>query len=188
MGRLIYAMTTTLDGFVDDAGEATEPDRELHEHFNRMQERLVLDVYGRRMWETMRYWQDPPAEDLEVPYVREYTQAWQDTDRVVVSRTLTALDAPRTTLWPELDVDRLRALVAEADGDVSVGGPALAGAALRAGLVDEVSAYVGPRVAGAGSRRFVPEGLPLELRLRETERFASGVVALVYDVVGGGTR
>lgn len=184
MGRLTYGMLVSLDGYVrghDGSLDWTEPDPQLHEHFNRIQAGNALEVYGRRMWEAMRYWQDPPAADLEAAQYRGFAQAWQATDKVVVSRSLPSVDAPRTRLWSQLDVGALRALVARADGDVSISGPTLAGDALRAGLVDEVHAYVVPHVIGGGLR-FLPDGYTTPLRLRSERRFAGGVVELVYEV------
>lgn len=187
MGRLSYGMLVSLDGYVRDATgdfDWTEPDEELHEHFNDIQARTAIDVYGRHMWEAMSYWQDPPASDIERPAYRGFAEAWQDSDVVVVSRTLGSVDWPRATLWPELDLDRLRALVETAAGDVSISGPSLAAAALQAGLVDEVRSYVVPHVAGGGLR-FLPEGWSVPLHLRSERRFADGTVELVHDVGRG---
>lgn len=184
MGRLSYGMLVSLDGYVrgpDGSLDWTEPDAQLHEHFNRIQAASALEVYGRHMWETMRYWQDPPGADLESPQYRGFAQAWQDTDKVVVSRSLSSVDAPRTRLWSRLDVGALRELVASAAGDVSISGPTLAAGALRAGLVGEVRAYVIPHVLGGGLR-FLPDGYTTPLRLRSERRFAGGTVELVYDV------
>lgn len=187
MGRLTYGMLVSLDGYVrgaDGTFDWTEPDPVLHDHFTDVQRRTVLDVFGRGMWETMRYWQDAPAADLEAPEYREFAEAWRETDTIVVSSSLPSLDAPRTTLWSEFDPDRLAALVAAADGEVSISGPTLAAHALRAGLVDEISAYVLPHLAGGGLR-FLPDGDLPSLRLRSERRWPGGVVQLTYDALRG---
>lgn len=187
MGRLTYGMLVSLDGYVrgpDGTFDWTEPDPELHEHFTDLQARTAVDVYGRHMWEAMEYWQDPPADDLDRPEYRDFAEAWRATDTVVVSRSLRALDAPRTRLWPELDLDRLAELVGSTDGEVSISGPTLAAGALRAGLVDEVTAWVVPHVAGGGLR-LLPEGWSTGLRLRSERRWSGGTVELVYDVDRG---
>ncbi len=184
MGRLTYGMLVSLDGYVrgpDGDFDWTEPDPRLHDHFTEVQQRTAVDVYGRTMWETMRYWEDPPTDALERPEYRDFAEAWRATDTVVVSGSLTSIDAPRTELWPQLDVDRLSSLVASVDGDVSISGPTTAAAALREGLVDEVSAYVVPHVAGGGLR-FLPDGFTTALRLRAEHQWPGGVVQLVYDV------
>lgn len=184
MGRLTYGMLVSLDGYVraaDGDFDWTEPDPQLHDHFTEVQRRTAVEVYGRSMWETMRYWEDPPSADLRRPENLNFAEAWRATDRVVVSGSLPSLDAARTQLWPELDLDRLRALVETADGDVAISGPTTAAAALRAGLVEEVSAYVVPHVAGGGLR-FLPDGFTTALRLRAEHQWPGGVVQLVYEV------
>lgn len=191
MGRLTYGMLVSLDGYVRDAVggfQWTEPDAQLHERFNEIQAGTAVDVYGRGMWETMRYWQDPPTADLaESAVYRGFAEAWQATDTVVVSRSLSSVDTPRTRLWPELDLDRLRALVATSDGDVSISGPTLAAPALRAGLVDEVRAWIVPHVAGGGLG-FLPDHYSTRLRLRSERRWAGGTVELIYGVMPGQPR
>lgn len=188
MGRLTYGMNVSLDGYVRDADgrfDWTDPPLDQHEHFNEIQRRSVVDVYGRHMWEAMRFWHDTPTEAFESPTYLDFAEAWLATDHVVVSRTLTetdVADVPRTTLWAELDLDRVRELVEESDGDVSISGPTLAAAALHAGIVAEVSAYVVPHVAGGGLR-FMPEGYSAPLRLRSERRWPGGTVELVYDVL-----
>ncbi len=180
MGRLHYLMNVSLDGYVRDADgrfDWSEPHPELHRHFNELQRGVAVDVYGRGMWETMSYWADPPREAMDDPVTAEYAEAWQATDSVVVSRTLETVEGAQ--LWRDLSA--LESLVRETDGVVSISGPTIAAEALRAGLVDEVTAYVVPHIAGGGLR-FLPEGYAASLRLRETQAFAGGVVMLSYDV------
>lgn len=188
MGRLTYGMHMSLDGYVRDADggfDWTEPAPELHEHFNEIQRRTAVDVYGRHLWEAMRYWHDTPVDDFESPEYRGFAEAWLATDHVVVSSTLTTADVadvPRTTLWPELDVDRLRELVSRSEGAVTIGGPTLAATALRAGLVDEITAWVVPHVAGGGLP-FLPDGVSGPLRLRSQDAWTGGTVEIAYEVV-----
>lgn len=188
MGRLRYGMMISLDGFIRDASGSTDwmlADEELH-GFASAQDRTVgTRVYGRGLWETMRYWQSPPEEDLTAPEAREFAQTWQDTDKIVVSTTLAPPAEPRTSLWDRLDVDRLAALVRDSDLDVEIGGPTLAAHALEAGLVDELTAYVMPHLAGGGTA-WLPAGFSTGLALRRQHTFASGALALVYDVVHEG--
>lgn len=185
MGRLRYGMMTSLDGFIRDASGSTAwmiADEELHAFTSEQDRTVGTRVYGRRLWETMRYWQSPPEEDLVAPEVREFARTWQDTDKVVVSSTLAPPSEPRTELWDDLDLDRLAALVRESDLDVEIGGPTLAAHALEAGLVDELTAYVMPHLAGGGTP-WLPAGFSSGLALRRQHTFASGALALVYDVV-----
>lgn len=183
MGRLVYEMLASLDGYVRDPSgdyQWSTPGPALHTWFNERVAARSAEVYGRGMWEEMRYWQDPPATDLEQPEARGFAQAWQAVEKVVVSSTLTSLDAPRTALWSSLDLDRLAELVRDAPGDVGISGPTLAASALRAGLVDQVCVAVVPHVTGGGLP-LLPAGLSLDLRPAGHETFDDGSVVLRYD-------
>lgn len=187
MGRLRYGMLVSLDGYARDAHGSFDwatPDQALHAYVNEREGGIRTYVFGRKMWEVMRYWEDPPAVDLTAPEHHEFAAIWTKTHKVIVSTTMDPLPEPRTELWNHLDLDRLATLVRENPTDVSIGGPTLAAHALRAGLVDEITAYVMPHVAGGGLT-WLPEGLTTELVLREQRAFDSGAVALVYDVTRG---
>lgn len=186
MGRLRYGMITSLDGYARDASGSfswAAPGDDLHGFVNEHERAVRTFVYGRGMWETMRYWQSPPEGELTAPEHHEFAALWQETDKVVVSTTLDPPTEPRTELWDRLDLDRLATLVRDASTDVSIGGPTLAAHALKAGLVDEITAYVMPHVAGGGLP-WLPEGFTSSLELREQRAFEAGAVALIYDVVG----
>ncbi|MEO7268756.1 MAG: dihydrofolate reductase family protein [Knoellia sp.] len=184
MGRLRYGMLVSLDGYVRDASGSfawARPDHDLHSFVNEQERDVRTYVYGRGLWETMRYWQDPPPGELTAPEHDEFAAIWQQTDKVIVSTTLDPPTEPRTELWDTLDLDRLEALVRDSPTDVSIGGPTLAAHALKAGLVDAITAYVMPHVAGGGLP-WLPDGFTSELTLREQRSFGSGAVALVYGV------
>ena len=189
MGRPRYGMLVSLDGYARDASGSFDwatPSDELHGFVNDKERGVGTYVYGRGMWETMRWWQDSPGDDEPgaAPEHHDYAALWRAADKVVVSTTLDPLEEPRTQLWQSLDPERLAALVHDSPTDVSIGGPTLAAQALRAGLVDEVTAYVVPHVAGGGLR-WLPDGWSSHLVLREHRAFAGGAVALVYDVARG---
>lgn len=183
MGRLIYSMMTTLDGYTADAdgdfGWGITEDLELH----RAMEESVRDVgtflYGRRMYETMVFWETAHELPDEPPEMAEFARTWQAADKIVYSRTLEAVSSARTRIEREFDADAVKVLT-EA-GDVTVDGPGLASAALAAGLVDEIAPVVLPVVVGGGTR-FLPDGLRLALDLVGERRFPSGAVHLRYRV------
>lgn len=181
MARLLYTCLASLDGVVVDAGgrfDWAAPDEEVHAHVNAHERTVGTHLYGRRLYEVMSAWEtlSGPSE-----VERDYGEVWRAADKVVVSRTLPEVTTRRTTLVRALDPDAVRRLLAESDRDVSVGGPGLAGAALRAGLVDEVAQYLFPVAVGGGTRVF-PDGLRLDLELLEERRFTSGVVLLRHRV------
>jgi dihydrofolate reductase len=184
MPKLIYAMNTSLDGYINDEEgnfDWSEPDEELHTFFNELVRPIGTHLYGRRLYETMSYWQDP--EDLaERPeYERDFAEIWQRTDKVVYSRTLDSPSTPRTRIESAFDPDAVRELKESADADLTVGGPTLAAEALRAGLVDELHQVIYPVIVGGGTP-WLPDGLRLDLELLEDGRYAGGVVRLHYRV------
>ena len=185
MGRLRYGMLVSLDGYARDASGSFDwarPSDELHAYVNAQERGVGTYVYGRGLWEVMRYWQDAPPGEASAPAHDEYAAIWQDSDKVIISTTLQPPPEPRTEVWDRFDVDRLATLVRQCPTDVSIGGPTLAGHALKAGLVDEITAYVMPHVAGGGLP-WLPEGYEADLVLREQRGFDNGAHALVYDVV-----
>ncbi|GIT78410.1 deaminase [Leifsonia sp. LS1] len=185
MGRLLFSAIASLDGYTADA-EGTfgwaAPDEEVHAFINDRERETGTALYGRRMYETMRVWQELPGPD-DPPVIADYARIWRDTDKVVFSSTLDAVTTPRTRLEPVFDPVAVRSLVDDSSADVSIGGPTLAAAALRAGLVDEVSLFVVPVSVGGGTPA-LPRATFLRLDLVEERTFTSSVVLLRYRVSG----
>jgi dihydrofolate reductase len=186
MGKLIYLMNVSLDGFVNtvDRGlEWTRVDEELHSWFNDQERAVDAELYGRRLYEVMNaYWptaeSDPEATEVEL----EFARIWNATPRIVFSTTLESV-AGNSRLVRGGDVgEELAKAKAEFPGDLSIGGPTLAAEFIRRGLVDEYRLVVHPVVLGAGTPFFPPLPHPLDLELTETRRFASGVVYVGYRV------
>ncbi|MCC9205465.1 dihydrofolate reductase family protein [Arthrobacter sp. zg-Y769] len=183
MGRLIYTSITSLDGYIADESGSFDwsmPDEAVHSFVNELERDVRTHLLGRQLYEVMAYWDAVPAED-EPPAIHEYARIWQAADKVVFSRSLSEVSAPRTRLEREFRPAAVRALVEASDGDVSVGAANLAGQALKAGLVDELQQLLSPVIVGGG-KRFLPDGLRLDLELLEEKRFANGVVFLRYRV------
>ncbi|MCU1602962.1 MAG: Riboflavin biosynthesis protein ribD [Frankiales bacterium] len=181
MAHLVYAPICSLDGYVEDASGSfgwARPDEEVHRFAGDLERTVGTALYGRRMWQTMRYWET--ADDAD-PVSQDFAQVWRDADKVVFSRTLNEVDTARTRLERDFDADLVRALKASADRDLSVGGADLAGQALRAGLVDVLHVIAVPVVVGGG-KRALPADLRLDLELTGTRSFANGTVCLSYRV------
>jgi dihydrofolate reductase len=177
-------MLSSLDGYVEDAEGGfgwAAPDEEVHAFVNERERAVTTYLYGRRLYETMRVW-ETVGSDPEVPAVeREYAEVWRAADKVVFSRTLPAVDTPRTRLLRSFDPDEVRRMKETCDGELSVGGPDLAAAALRAGLVDELRLLVVPVVVGGG-KPLLPPGYRASLTLLEERRFPGGTLQLRYRV------
>lgn len=185
MGRLIYSMFSSLDGYAADASGSSEwggaLDPVLHDFIAEQTRTVGTYLYGRRMYDTMTFWETAPAEP---EFVRRYAQVWQAARKVVFSRTLTEVTTARTRLEREFDPVAVRAWVDGLDHDVTIDGPTLAAQALRAGIVDEVQPYLAP-VAVGGGLRFWPENLRVDLELLDERAFTRGTRWLRFRVVGG---
>ena len=185
MGRLIYSAITSLDGYVADADgnfDWAAPDEEVHAFVNDLERDVGTYLYGRRMYETMRFWETDENLVGGSPVARDFAEIWRSADKVVYSRTLRTVSSARTRLEAVLDPDELRRFKAGAARDLSVGGADLAAQVMRAAVVDEYRLFVTPVVVGGGTRAF-PQGLRLDLRLLDQRRFSSGVVYVRYDTV-----
>ena len=186
MALLTYSMIVSLDGYVaDEAGgfDWSMPDEEVHAFVNDLERSAGTYLYGRRMYEIMRYWEDVPDLAAEPAVVREYAAIWRQAEKIVYSRTLPGVDTARTTLERAFDPEAVRRLKAAAGRELTVGGPGLAGQALAAGLVDELGAFVVPVLAGGGTP-WLPRGVRAHLELTDERRFAGGFAYLRYRVRG----
>lgn len=181
MGTLRYGlMSCSLDGYVADADggfDWTPPDEEVHGFINELVRDVRVFVVGRHMFDTMRVWDDWPPGQGEA--ADEFAELWKGIDKIVCSDSLTAVDAPRTSLEPRLTPDRLAEIVAATDGVVEVSGPTTAAGALLAGMVDEMTVRVVPYVAGSGLR-LLPDGMRTELTRAECRPLPDGSVYLRY--------
>jgi dihydrofolate reductase len=184
VAELVYSAITSLDGMVADADgrfDWAEPDEELHAVVNDQERTVGTYLYGRRMYEVMVAWETMPTGPGQPAVSRDYAEVWQAADKVVYSTTLPAVSSARTRLERVFDPEAVRRLKAEAARDLSVGGPGLAAAAFRAGLVDQVHLFVNPVVVGGG-KAALPTGVRLDLELVDERRFGNGVVQLHYRV------
>ena len=179
MGQLIYAANMSLDGYTTDRDGSfdwSEPSGDLHQFFNDLLRPAGTQLYGRRMYETMVYWE---TEGLDSPVMTDFAQVWRDSDKIIYSTTLEAVASARTRIERTFDVEAVRAMKASAEQDISIGGPNLAAQAIRAGLVDDYHLVVVPVIVGGGSRA-LPGDVRLDLALVEERRFENGTVHLHY--------
>ena len=139
MGRLIYSAITSLDGYVeDDHGgfDWAAPDDEVHAFVDELERPVGTYLYGRRMYETMVYWEHLPGLAQQPAAAQDFARIWRAADKIVYSRTLQAVTTARTRVEREFDAAAVRELKATAAADLTVGGAELAAQALAAGLVD----------------------------------------------------
>lgn len=184
MARLIYTMLASLDGYTEDIdGSFTwaRPARDVHVYVNQAAASVGTWLYGRRMYETMEYWETAHTIPEQPDYILDWAQHWQQTDKIVYSRTLDAPRTARTRIEREFDAEAVRRLKASASRDIAIAGPELAAHAIRAGLVDEIELIAFPVIVGGG-KQWLPDSVRLDLALIDERRFEAGVVALRYAV------
>ena len=183
MAKLIYSAIASLDGYVEDETgkfDWAAPDEEVHAFVNDLERRTATYLYGRRMYETMVFWET--ADDREEPAVfRDYAAIWRAADKIVYSRQLRAASSARTRIEGDFDPGAIRELKAASASDLSIGGSELAGQAIAAGLVDECQLFLNPVVVGGG-KRALPDHVRADLDLLNERRFKSGVVYLHYRI------
>ncbi len=173
MARLVFGMNQSLDGYVDHT--AFGPSPTLFRHFIEEAQRHAGSVYGRRLYEVMRYWDDDQPEwDADE---RAFATAWRNQPKWVVSRSLKSVGANAKLVEDDLE-GAIRALKAERDGEIEVGGPALAHSLTELGLIDEYRIYLHPVVLGHGKPFFAGPQPPL--RLIADDRIDEDVIRLTY--------
>jgi dihydrofolate reductase len=182
VGRLVYSAIASLDGYVEDPHGRFEwgaPDEEVLSFLNDLERPVGTYLYGRRMYETLVYWETAPLDESVPRAVRDWGQIWRSAEKVVYSRTLEATSSARTRVERSFEPDAVRRLKATVSHDLTVGGAELAAQAIGAGLVDELQLFVVPIIVGGG-KGWLPDNLRLNLELLGSSRFASGVVFLRY--------
>jgi dihydrofolate reductase len=173
MARLVFGMNVSLDGYVDH--DAFAPDRVLFRHFIDQVRSAAGSVYGRRLYEVMRYWDDEHPE--WGPEERDFAAAWRSQPKWVVSRSLKSV-GPNATLVAD-DIEAvIRGLKDQLAGEIEVGGPELARSLGDLGLIDEYQLYIHPVVLGRGKPFFAGPRPPL--RLVASDRIGEGAIRLTY--------
>jgi dihydrofolate reductase len=184
VSKLTYMMNTSLDGYIaargDDIGWA-QPSAELHQWFNDRARELGLSLYGRKLWELMNaHWptadQQPDAPPVEV----EFAHIWQQTPKVVFSTTLDEVSGNARLVTGDA-VAEIARLKAEDGAPMEIGGAGLAGAAMRAGLIDEYQVVTHPVLVGGGTPFFSALDTWVNLRLVGTRTFPDGVTLSHYE-------
>ena len=184
VGKLIYAANTSLDGYLEDETGAFDwsvPDDEVHAFWNEHERTIGTSLYGRRMYETMRVWEDDDWLTDEPAVIREYADIWRDADKVVYSTTLDEVSTARTRIERQLDPETVRRLKESSSADLSIGGATLGAEAFRLGLVDECVLLLCPVLVGGG-KPALPRGVRLDLELLDHRRFDNGVVYVRHAV------
>jgi dihydrofolate reductase len=183
MRKLIYAMTQSLDGYIEDRHgkfDFSEPDAEVHQSFNDLFDHVDTMLHGRRVWELMTYWFTAEEDPDLVPVARDFAKRFKQAKHFVASRTLTEAGHGATLISDDVAA-AVKKLKAGPGGDITVSGPDIASGLVRAGLVDEYWLYFAPIAIGAGGKPFFSNlADPIELDFLDAHVFTNGTVRLRY--------
>ncbi len=182
MAKLIYTAITSLDGYIeDDDGvfDWGEPDEEVFRFVNDLERPIGTYLYGRRMYETMVFWETAGAEADRSTASADFARIWRAADKVVYSRSLAAPTSANTRIERAFDPAAVQEMKSNRERDITVAGADLAAQAFRAGLVDECQLFLAPILLGGG-KPSLPDHVRIELQLLAERRFDSGVVFLRY--------
>jgi dihydrofolate reductase len=185
MAKLIYSAIASLDGYVADQQGKFDwamPDEEVHAFVNDLECSIGTHLYGRRMYETMKVWENDEILEGQPQVMRDYAEIWRGADKVVYSRSLEEAETSRTRLERTFDPEAVRALKETEGRDISIGGSELAGQALAAGLVDELQLFLVPAVVGCGKPALSAQD-HLALKLVGERSFANGTIYLHHRIV-----
>jgi dihydrofolate reductase len=182
MAKLIYSAIASLDQYIEDESGKfgwAAPDDEVFAFVTDLERPVGIYLYGRRMYETMVYWDTADVEGSHA--ARDWAEMWRAADKIVFSRTLQSVSSARTRLERDFDPAAIGALKDASELDITIGGPHLAAQALAHGLVDELQLFLVPVLVGAG-KPALPSDVRVGVELLNERRFKSGVVYLQYAV------
>lgn len=188
MGRLIYNMTTSLDGFVADKTgnfDWAKPSEEVHTFVNDLLRNTGTFLFGRNMYETMKVWDSIPTEgtsgtmDGPSEAMNDFARIWRSASKIVYSTSLSDVTIANTTIERSFNPNIVQKLVSGSDKDFGIGGPHLAAEAIKAGIVDEYHQTIVPQLIGSGNY-WLPRDVKAKLKLVDVRKFENGFVHLQY--------
>ena len=191
MGKLIYGITTSLDGFVADKignFEWAMPSEEVHAFVNDIVRNVGTALLGRNLYETMKVWDTIPTEGTSGPMdgpseaMNDYAKIWRAAKKIVYSTSLSNVTIANATIERSFDPSTIQKLVAESDKDFDIGGPHLAAEAIKAGIVDEYHQFIVPQLIGSGNY-WLPKDVKSKLKLVDLRKFDNGFVHLQYSKI-----
>jgi dihydrofolate reductase len=174
MGKLIYLITTSLDGYVADKNgnfNWAMPSEEVHFFVNDTVRNVSTSLLGRKMYEVMKVWDEIPTEGVSGPYMdgpseamNDFAKIWRASKKIVYSTTLSDVTIDNAKLERSFEPSTMKKLVAESDKDFDIGGPHLAAEAIKAGIVDEYHQIIAPIIIGSGNN-WLPKDVKSKLKL-----------------------
>jgi dihydrofolate reductase len=182
MGKLIYSMITSIDGYVADKNgdlEGGDPNEEVYAFINDLEGNVGTMLLGRKMYEILAVWDtfqtDRPGEE-------NFAKNWRAARKIVYSTSLSAVTTANTTIERKFNPEALQKAVSESDKNFSIGGPHLAAEAIKAGIVDEYHQYIVPIIIGGG-KYWLPKDVKCKLELIDLRKFENGFVHLQHQYI-----
>jgi dihydrofolate reductase len=188
MGKIIYLITTSIDGFAADKNgdlDWAQPSEEVHAFVNDMLRNTGTFLLGRKLYETMKIWDSIPTEgtnkfmDGPSEAMNDFARIWRAAKKTVFSHSLSAVSIANTTIKRVFNPVEIKKLAAETDKDLDIGGPHLAAEAIRAGIVDEYHQFIAPILIGSGIH-WLPKDIKFQLKLVDVRKFENGFVHLHF--------
>jgi dihydrofolate reductase len=176
-------MLVSLDGFIEGPDRELDwhlIDEELHTFVNDRQSECDTCLYGRRMYEVMRYWETADTNPSSPAYELEFARIWKKMPKIVFSKTLEQVQGNARLVRDDI-AEEVTRLKAQPGKNMELGGPTIASTFMRLGLIDEYGLFIQPVILGSGTPMFPALGDKINLRLVETRTFGSGVVYLRYQ-------
>ncbi|MCB9077614.1 MAG: dihydrofolate reductase [Anaerolineaceae bacterium] len=183
MRKVIYSMMISLDGFFEGSDHNLDwpiIDEELHSFANdRQSDGIDTYLYGRRMYDVMRYWETAEENPESSDYEREFARVWKEIPKIVFSKTLDQVEGNSRLVRGNI-AETVSTLKAQPGKDMAMGGANLAASVARLGLIDEYQIYIHPVILGQGNPFLPAPEKTINLQLIDTRTFGSGVVYLRY--------
>ncbi len=186
MGKLIYLLTTSVDGYVSDKSgnfDFTTPSEEVHRCINENLRNVGTFLFGRKVYELMKVWDAMPAND-ESEATNEFAEIWRGASKIVYSSSLSEVTTDNTSLERVFDLEEIQKMMSESDKDFNIGGPHLATSAIKANIIDEYHQFIAPVILGNGTN-WLPENMTSQLELTALQKFDNGTVHLQYNKSNG---
>ena len=182
MGKLIYSVTTSLDGYVADKDgnfEWTKPSEEVLTCVNGNLHNVGTFLLGRSMYETLAVWDTLPT-DGPSKGMNDFAKIWRAAKKIVYSTSLSHVTIVNTTIERVFHSYAIQKVVSESDKDFNIGGPHLAAEAIKAGIIDEYHQFIVPLILGGG-KYWLPKNVEMKLQLMTLQKFDNGSAHLQYD-------
>lgn len=183
MGKLIYLVTTSVDGYFEDEKgkfDWTTPSEEVLEFVDSVLSNVGTFLLGRRMFETLRIWETIPVDGSNEGMNR-FAKIWKEANKIVYSNSFENVTTANTKIEHAFKPEELNKYINKSDKDFNIGGPQLASQAIKAGIIDEFHQIINPIILGGGSC-WLPKEYQAGLELVELNKFKNGCVHIEYKL------